>query len=307
MVLQREIVADHPPVIYRAIKSIAVGKYICPVPRCGGEASTNWNFQHHFLDRHPQDLVYLPSKGPVPLPRCERCGMQTERGALLGRHQRTQLCREGWDKKVQHEAVETARVAFTQSFTAYGDKLERVEVFKYLGWLLAYNDNDTQAMQGNLKKAHKSWDRLSPILRAEYASPKVCGVFYIEIVQAVLLFGSETWKLSPLSLKSLEGFHIRAARCMAGKMPTKNPDRTWTYPSSRDVLKAVGLQMIDHYIGARWETIARFIVDGPLFALCRDGNRKRGSARRTFWWEQPLSIDVAESLLGDKEDDSNDT
>jgi hypothetical protein len=111
----------------------------------------------------------------------------------------------------------------------------------------------------------------------------------------------------PLSLKSLEGFHVWAARRMAGKMPTKNPDGTWTYPSSRDVLKAVGLQTIDHYIGACQETITRFIVDRPLFALCRDGNRKRGSARRTFWWEQPLSIDVAESLPGDEEDESNDT
>jgi hypothetical protein len=208
---------------------------------------------------------------------------------------------------VQHEAAETARVTLTQSFMAYGDELERVEVFKYLGWLLAYNDNDTQAMRGNLKKARKSWGRVSRILRAENASPQDCGVFYIAIVQAVLLFGSETWKLSPLSLKSLEGFHIRAARCMAGKMPTKNPDGTWTYPSSRDVLKAVGLQTINHYIGARWETIACFIVDQPLFALCRDGNRKRGSARCTFWWEQPLSIDVAESLPGDKEDERDDT
>jgi hypothetical protein len=261
MVLQREIVVDRPPVIYRAIESITVGKYICPLPRCGGKASTKWNFQRHFLDRHPQDLVYLPSKGTVLLPRCERCGMQTERGALLGRHQRTQLCQEGWDKKVQHEAAETARVALTQSFTAYGDKLERVEVFKYLGRLLAYDDNNTQAMQGNLKKGRKSCGQVSCILRAENASPKVCGVFYKAIVQAVLLFGSETWNLSPLSLKSLEGFQIRAARCMAGKMPTKNPDGTWTYPSSRNVLKAVGLQTIDHYIGVHWETIACFIVD----------------------------------------------
>jgi hypothetical protein len=38
-------------------------------------------------------------------------------------------------------------------FTAYGDKLERVEVFKYLGRLLAYDDNDTQAVRNNLKKA----------------------------------------------------------------------------------------------------------------------------------------------------------
>jgi hypothetical protein len=187
--------------------------------------------------------------------------MQMERGALLGRHQHTQLCQEGWDKKVQHEAAETARVALTQSFTAYGDELEKVEVFKYLGWLLAYDDNNTQAMQGNMKEARKSWEQVSCILRAKNASPKVCGVFYIAIVQAVLLFGSEMWKLSPLSLKSLEGFHIRAARCMAGKMPTKNTHGTWTYPSSRDVLKAVGLQRIDHYIGACWDIIARFIVD----------------------------------------------
>ncbi len=183
------------------------------------------------------------------------------------------------------KAAETTRVALTQLFTAYGDELERVEVFEYLGWLLAYDDNNTQAMRGNLKKARKSWGRVSCILRAENASPKVCGVFYIAIVQAVLLFGSETWKLSSLSLKILEGFHIRAACYMAGKMPTKNPNGTWTYPSSRDVLKAVGLQTIDHYIGTRRETIARFIVDRPLFVLCWDGNRKRGSARRTFWWE----------------------
>jgi hypothetical protein len=77
--------------------------------------------------------------------------MQTECRALYGRHQRTQLCQNGWDKKVQHEAAETARVALAQLLMAYGDELERVEVFKYLGWLLAYDNNDIQAMQGNLK------------------------------------------------------------------------------------------------------------------------------------------------------------
>ena len=44
---------------------------------------------------------------------------------------------------------------------------------------------------------------------------------------------------------------------------------TWTYPSSKDVLKAVGLKTIDHYIGVRRETIARFIVDRPFFVLAR--------------------------------------
>ena len=208
---------------------------------------------------------------------------------------------------MQHEAAETARIALSQSFTAYGDKHERVEVFKYLGQLLAYDDNNTQAIQGNLKKVRKSWGQVSCILRAENDSPKVCGVFYTATVQAVLLFGSETWKLYPLSLKSLEGFHIWAARRMAGKMPTRNPDEKWTCPSSRDVLKAVGLRTIGHYIGINWEAIPCFIVDRLLFALCQNGERKRGSVCRTFWWKQPLSIDSAESLPGDKDNKGHDT
>jgi hypothetical protein len=159
--------------------------------------------------------------------------MQTEVGALYGRHQHTRLCQEGWDKKKQHEAAEAARIALTRTFTAYREDLERVEVFKYLGWLVSYDDKDSQAMRLNLKKACKSWAQVSRVLRAENASPKVCGVFLKPTVQAVLLLGSETWKLSSLSLKSLEGFNIRAARRMAGMQPARNPDGMWTHPIQR--------------------------------------------------------------------------
>ena len=112
--------------------------------------------------------------------------------ALYRGHWHTRLCREGWIRKKQHEAAEAARVALRKTFTAYGEDLERVEVFKYLGRLLAYDDNDSQAMRSNLKKARKSWAQVSRVLRAENAAPKVCGVFYKATVQAVLLFGSET-------------------------------------------------------------------------------------------------------------------
>ena len=63
--------------------------------------------------------------------------MQTKVGALYGKHQRTWLCQEGWERKKQHEAAEAARVALARTFTAYGEDLEREEVFKYLGRLLA--------------------------------------------------------------------------------------------------------------------------------------------------------------------------
>jgi hypothetical protein len=82
MVLQRDIMVNRPPVIYRAIESLGTGTYICPVPHCVGKASTKWALRWHFLYRHPQDLVVLPSEGTVSYPKCERCGLQTEVGAL---------------------------------------------------------------------------------------------------------------------------------------------------------------------------------------------------------------------------------
>ena len=78
-----------------------------------------------------------------------------------------------------------------QKLATHGEKLERVEVFKYLGRLVAFGDNNVQTMWINLMKARKCWFHISCVFHAEHASPRVCGLFYKATVQAVLLFGSE--------------------------------------------------------------------------------------------------------------------
>ena len=65
-----------------------------------------------------------------------------------------------------------------------------MEVFKYLGRCVSYDDVDTQGIRGNLKKYRKTWARISKVLRAEHASPRVCGMFYRATVQSILLYGS---------------------------------------------------------------------------------------------------------------------
>ena len=167
-----------------------------------------------------------------------------------------------------------------------------MEIFKYLGRLLAYNDDDSQAVRGNLKKARGVWARLSRTMRAENVSPRVCGVFYKATVQSMLLIGSETWNLSLVGLKSLEGFHIRATWRMAGKRALKLPDGMWTYPNSTEVLDEVGLKTIAHYIGVHRQHIASYIVDKPIFHSCVDGVRRRGSSVRQFWWAQPIDLEL---------------
>jgi hypothetical protein len=63
------------------------------------------------------------------------------------------MCKDGVARKVQYAAAERAHTALQQTFMAYRAELERVEVFKYMGRLLAYDNNDAQAVRGNLKKA----------------------------------------------------------------------------------------------------------------------------------------------------------
>ncbi len=148
-------------------------------------------------------------------------------------------------------------------------------------------------MRSNLRKARGCWARVSRVLRAENPTPKMCGMFYKATVQAVLLYGSVTWSLSPLSMKCLEGFHIRAAWRMSGKRPEQNVDGSWTYPCSEDVLEAVGMKPIAHYVAVRRQTIANFIVNQPILELCGGAVRKRGSPVRPFWWDQPMDLDLA--------------
>jgi hypothetical protein len=110
------------------------------------------------------------------------------------------------------------------TLSANSEECKRVEVFKYLGWLISLDDADTQAMRSNLRKAHGCWAQVSHVLRAEDGTPKTCGMFYKATVQAMLLYGSETWRLSWSSVKCLEGCHICAAWRMSGKRPVRKED-----------------------------------------------------------------------------------
>jgi hypothetical protein len=242
-VLNWELTDEHEPWVYRAIAD-ATGTYFCLVPTCVGVACSKAVLRSHFLRHHPQDLVCCPTEGFLPLPQCNRCGLQITYMAMNGHHYGSALCRDGVARRVQHVAAECAHLSLSQTFTKYGKELERVEVIQYLGHLLAYDDNDAQAVRGNLKKVRAVWSRLSCTIKSENASPHACGIFYKATVQSILLFGSKTWNLSPSSLKLLEGFHIRAAWRMAGKRPMRLPDGTWTYPNSAQVLEDIGLKLL---------------------------------------------------------------
>ena len=292
--VDEDLLEERPAIIYRARPPNHRGKFECPVPGCLGELRDSYNLRRHFRDLHPKDDVIIHSDGRR-LPRCPYCRLQS-RIASAGRHEFSDACNLGAMKNTQREAAITSALALRREFTVGEGEdiqvLEKVEVFKYLGRLLAQDDDDVQAIRNQIRRARGTWARLGQVLKGENTSPRVSASFYKAIIQSVLLYGSETWNVTKTALKQLEGFHIRAAYRMAIiNKPKRGSNNTWTYPRTKDVLEECGLETIDTYIQKRRDTIAQYIATRPIYIDCTGGEQRRGSMPRQWWWEQPMNID----------------
>ena len=53
-----------------------------------------------------------------------------------------------------------------------------VEVFKYLGRVLAGDNNNTQMVRAQLMKARGTWARLGKVLQFENVPPLISDMFY---------------------------------------------------------------------------------------------------------------------------------
>jgi hypothetical protein len=57
-----------------------------------------------------------------------------------------QECQTRVERKLQRELAVRLALALRRQFSVHGDVLERVEVFKYFGHLLAQEDDNAQAI-----------------------------------------------------------------------------------------------------------------------------------------------------------------
>jgi hypothetical protein len=89
------------------------------------------------------------------------------------------------------------------------------------------------------------------ILSSNGADSKTMARFYLAMVQAKILYGSETWVLSRRLLNRLERFHARCACYIAHCYIRCLPDNTWEYPPMLEVLDACSLSTIETYIAKR--------------------------------------------------------
>ena len=165
------------PRTYRMSLLSKGGPQSCPVEGCPGRAATRTAMRVHFLNRHVLDTVVILEEGNLLHPRCPRCDMLVSWRKLSRRHPATAQCARGADQKRRRLAEEELRESTERAVEAYGEPLENVTVFKYLGRVMTAVDDGWPAVVGNLQRARKSWGRLSRILRREETDMKVSGHF----------------------------------------------------------------------------------------------------------------------------------
>jgi hypothetical protein len=72
---------------------------------------------------------------------------------MYPQHRYTKECQIGVERKYQQETAVLLALALCQQFLVRGNMMEQVEVYKYLGCLLAQDDDDIQAICAQMRKA----------------------------------------------------------------------------------------------------------------------------------------------------------
>ena len=256
----------------------------CPVPGCPGGSRDKFGMYRHFCARHPEAVVIIPEDG-----RLERCPLCQMFSANITAHQATKTCQKLRQRQTNEELQDRQAEAGETEFTIYGKKLERVSDFRYLGRVLAEDDDDTICIEGQLKKARKTWGSIAKILKREGANAKTMGKFYVTVVQAVLLYGADSWVVSKGNMRKLQSFHRRAVRYMTNQHITKRGEGDWVYPDHGELERQCGLHPIATYIEQRRGTLRKYLEDfrPDLLAAALATRAPARHPNKLLWWNQP--------------------
>jgi hypothetical protein len=255
----------------------------CPVPGCTGGSRDKFGMYRHFCFRHHEAKLIIRDDGECE--RCDLCGMFA---VNIQQHQKTSTCRKARGRRTHEEMQDKQADAEKVRFTVYGKELERVGEFKYLGRVLSDNDDDTVSIDGNLKKARQRWNCIANILKREGANAKIMAKIYMVVVQAVLLYGADSWAVSEMNLRKLRTFHHRAIRYMTGQHIKKLPNGVWEYPDHNLLERECGLFPMDIYLERRRGTLMAYLAEHRTEVLEKaiELTPPARNSNKVLWWRQ---------------------
>ena len=97
-----------------------------------------------------------------------------------------------------------------------GEKLKRVDAFKYLGSTVQGNGSLNQEINHRIQAGWNNWKKVSGVLCDKRISIKTKGKIYKTCVRPAAMYGSETWPLKKAEENKLNSNEMRMLRWMSG-------------------------------------------------------------------------------------------
>ena len=93
------------------------------------------------------------------------------------------------------------------------------------------------------------------ILIREGVRLHVSGFFFKSVVQSVLLFGEETWVVTPCTGRFLGGFLYQVVQRLTMRLLWQREEGKWGYSSTEAFRAEAGFEMMETYIWRRQNTV----------------------------------------------------
>ena len=185
----------------------------------------------------------IVQEGSEPLPWYDQCGMNIP-AARIFKHRHLDKYHKATERRPRRRDVETTEICGKMELSLEGGEgtVENVTTFRYLERPLDQTYDDWPDVWRNITRARSVWGRLRTLLQREGTDPRVAEMFYREVVQAILLYGLETWVLLTEMERKVEGTHTRFLRNITGKRALQLGDGTWETPGTEGEWEAEGMQ-----------------------------------------------------------------
>ena len=144
----------------------------------------------------------------------------------------------------------------------------------------------------NLRRARQKWAWTTWVFSREGADARTSGRIYLAVVKSVMIYGSESWVLTPHMKRVLGGLFHRVARRLTGRQPRRGQEGGWVYPGTEDAMAETGLQEVENYVSCRQNTVTQYIATKPIMDRCLAAKRNPGPRAAKRWWEQEC-LDLA--------------
>ena len=130
-------------------------------------------------------------------------------------------------------------------------------------------------------------------MRWEGADPILLEEFYRAVVQAVLLFGADTWFLPSSMGNTLEGVHTELLQQVTGKIASWHQYRSWWVEGADIALHLSGTQLLRTYINRRQATVTEWVATRTIFEVCvqEETGYTGGGRQQALCWRQ-LAVDA---------------